>query len=147
MDFGTPYTEKPVALTGYYRYNTGKINYINSKSSSDRGDEDDRLDMYVALSKKVYNIDTNKGETYPGGVATTDLVGDENIVAYGRITSSTDTGSEFKHFRIELTYKNDDFDPADVTHILVVASSSAEGAQFNGSDSAVLWLDELQLEF
>lgn len=147
MDFGTPYTEKPVALTGYYRYNTGKINYINSKSSSDRGDEDDRCDIYVALSKKVYNIDTTKDNTYPGGVATTDLVGDENIVAYGRITSSTDTGSEFKHFRIELTYKNDDFDPADVTHILVVASSSAEGAQFNGSDSAVLWLDELQLEF
>lgn len=147
MDFGTPYTEKPVALTGYYRYNTGKINYINSKSSSDRGDEDDRCDIYVALSKKVYNIDTTKDNTYPGGVATTDLVGDDNIVAYGRITNSQDTGADFKHFRIELTYKNSDFNPADVTHILIVASSSAEGAQFNGSDSAALWLDELQLEF
>ena len=147
MNFGTPYTEKPVALTGYYRYNTGKINYINSKASSDRGDEDDRCDIYVALSKKLYNVDTTNESTYPGGTASTDLAGDENIVAYGRITSSQDTGEDFKRFRIELTYKNADFNPAEVTHILVVASSSAEGAQFNGSDQAVLWLDELQLEF
>lgn len=147
MTFGTPYTEKPVALTGYYRYNTGKINYINSKASSDRGDEDDRCDIYVALSKKSYSINTKDGGSYPGGVAATDLAGDDNIVAYGRITSSADTGSDFKHFRIELTYKNADFDPSGVTHILVVASSSAEGAQFNGSDQAVLWLDELDLEF
>ena len=144
MTFGVPYGEKPIALSGYYRYEGGKIDYRENKPVKE--ETDDQCDLYIALSKKAYSINTSDPTSYPGKVAETDLVNDPDIVAYGRLTSSEATNG-YRPFYIELTYKNNDFNPAEATHIMVVATSSKGGAQFTGSTSSVLYLDELNLEF
>ena len=144
MTFGVPYGEKPIALSGYYRYEGGKIDYRENKPVTE--ETDDQCDLYIALSKKAYSINTSDPTSYPGKVAETDLVNDPDIVAYGRLTSSEATNG-YRPFYIELTYKNNDFNPAQATHIMVVATSSKGGAQFTGSTSSVLYLDELNLEF
>ena len=132
----------PVAVTGYYNYQPGTIDYIGG---NEQAGGTDSMDLYIALATKQYSVDTTDDTSYPGG-SSGDLASDPNIVAYGRLTSS-ETTSDYRPFYIELTYKDNNFNPAEATHIMVVATSSKDGAQFTGSTSSVLYLDELSLEF
>ena len=143
MTFGIPSEGRlPVAVMGYYNYQPGTIDYINNEKKTGGTDS---MDLYIALATKQYSVDTNDDTSYPGGSAS-DLAGDENIVAYGRLSSSETTGG-YRPFYIELTYKDNNFIPSGDLYLLITATSSKGGAQFTGSTSSVLYLDELNLEF
>lgn len=143
MTFGIPSEGRlPVAVMGYYNYQPGTIDYIDNEKKTGGTDS---MDLYIALATKQYSVDTTDDTTYPGGSAS-DLAGDENIVAYGRLTSSETTGG-YSPFYIELTYKDSNFAPSGDLYLLITATSSKDGAQFTGSTSSVLYLDELSLEF
>ncbi len=132
----------PVAVTGYYNYQPGTIDYIGG---NEQAGGTDSMDLYIALATKQYSVDTTDDTTYPGG-SSGDLASDPNIVAYGRLTSS-ETTSDYRPFYIELTYKDNNFIPSGDLYLLITATSSKDGAQFTGSTSSVLYLDELSLEF
>ena len=143
MTFGIPSEGRlPVAVTGYYNYQSGTIDYINNEKKTGGTDS---MDLYIALATKQYSVDTNDDTSYPGGSAS-DLANDPNIVAYGRLTSS-ETTNGYQPFYIELTYKDNNFIPSGDLYLLITATSSKGGAQFTGSTSSVLYLDELSLEF
>ncbi len=143
MTFGIPNEGRlPIAVTGYYNYQAGTIDYIDGKEQAGGMDS---MDLYIALATKQYSVDTTDDTSYPGG-STSDLAGDENIVAYGRLTSS-ETTDGYSPFYIELTYKDNNFIPSGDLYLLITATSSKDGAQFTGSTSSVLYLDELNLEF
>ena len=143
MTFGIPSEGRlPVAVTGYYNYQPGTIDYINNEKKTGGTDS---MDLYIALATKQYSVDTNDDTSYPGGSAS-DLANDPNIVAYGRLTSSETTGG-YRPFYIELTYKDNNFIPSGDLYLLITATSSKGGAQFTGSTKSVLYLDELSLEF
>lgn len=143
MTFGIPSEGRlPVAVTGYYNYQPGTIDYINNEKKTGGTDS---MDLYIALATKQYSVDTNDDTSYPGGSAS-DLANDPNIVAYGRLTSS-ETTDGYSPFYIELTYKDNNFIPSGDLYLLITATSSKDGAQFTGSTSSVLYLDELNLEF
>ncbi len=143
MTFGIPSEGRlPVAVTGYYNYQPGTIDYIDNEKKTGGTDS---MDLYIALSTKQYSVDTMDDTTYPGGSAS-DLAGDENIVAYGRLSSS-ETTDGYRPFYIELTYKDNNFIPSGDLYLLITATSSKGGAQFTGSTKSVLYLDELSLEF
>lgn len=103
------------------------------------------MDLYVALATKPYEVNTTDNTTYPGG-PTGDLAGDPNIVAYGRLTTSEATDG-YQRFRVELTYKDNNFTPSGDLYLLVTSTVSKDGPQYTGSTSSVLYLDELFLEF
>lgn len=143
MTFGIPSEGRlPVAVTGYYNYQPGTIDYINNEKKTGGTDS---MDLYIALATKQYSVDTTDDTTYPGGSAS-DLANDPNIVAYGRLTSS-ETTDGYSPFYIELTYKDNNFIPSGDLYLLITATSSKDGAQFTGSIKSVLYLDELSLEF
>lgn len=143
MTFGIPNEGRlPIAVTGYYNYQAGTIDYIDGKEQAGGMDS---MDLYIALATKQYSVDTTDDTSYPGG-STSDLAGDENIVAYGRLSSS-ETTDGYSPFYIELTYKDNNFIPSGDLYLLITATSSKDGAQFTGSTSSVLYLDELSLEF
>ena len=143
MTFGIPSEGRlPVAVMGYYNYQPGTIDYIDNEKKTGGTDS---MDLYIALATKQYSVDTTDDTTYPGGSAS-DLAGDENIVAYGRLSSS-ETTDGYSPFYIELTYKDNNFIPSGDLYLLITATSSKDGAQFTGSTSSVLYLDELSLEF
>lgn len=143
MTFGIPSEGRlPVAVMGYYNYQPGTIDYIDNEKKTGGTDS---MDLYIALATKQYSVDTTDDTTYPGGSAS-DLAGDENIVAYGRLTSS-ETTDGYSPFYIELTYKDNNFIPSGDLYLLITATSSKDGAQFTGSTKSVLYLDELSLEF
>ena len=143
MTFGIPSEGRlPVAVMGYYNYQPGTIDYIDNEKKTGGTDS---MDLYIALATKQYSVDTNDDTSYPGGSAS-DLAGDENIVAYGRLSSS-ETTDGYRPFYIELTYKDNNFIPSGDLYLLITATSSKGGAQFTGSTKSVLYLDELSLEF
>lgn len=143
MTFGIPSEGRlPVAVMGYYNYQPGTIDYIDNEKKTGGTDS---MDLYIALATKQYSVDTTDDTTYPGGSAS-DLASDPNIVAYGRLTSS-ETTDGYSPFYIELTYKDNNFIPSGDLYLLITATSSKGGAQFTGSTSSVLYLDELSLEF
>ncbi len=143
MTFGIPSEGRlPVAVTGYYSYQPGTIDYINNEKKTGGTDS---MDLYIALATKQYSVDTNDDTSYPGGSAS-DLANDPNIVAYGRLSSS-ETTSDYRPFYVELTYKDSNFTPSGDLYLLITATSSKGGAQFTGSTKSVLYLDELSLEF
>ena len=143
MTFGIPSEGRlPVAVMGYYNYQPGTIDYIDNEKKTGGTDS---MDLYIALATKQYSVDTTDDTTYPGGSAS-DLAGDENIVAYGRLSSS-ETTDGYSPFYIELTYKDNNFIPSGDLYLLITATSSKGGAQFTGSTKSVLYLDELSLEF
>ena len=143
MTFGIPNEGRlPIAVTGYYNYQAGTIDYIDGKEQAGGMDS---MDLYIALATKQYSVDTTDDTSYPGG-STSDLASDPNIVAYGRLTSSETTDS-YSPFYIELTYKDNNFIPSGDLYLLITVTSSKDGAQFTGSTSSVLYLDELNLEF
>ena len=132
----------PIAVTGYYNYQAGTIDYIGG---NEQAGGTDSMDLYIALATKQYSVDTTDDTSYPGG-SSGDLASDPNIVAYGRLTSSEATNG-YRPFYIELTYKDNNFIPSGDLYLLITATSSKDGAQFTGSTSSVLYLDELNLEF
>ena len=143
MTFGIPSEGRlPVAVTGYYNYQAGTIDYIGG---NEQAGGTDSMDLYIALATKQYSVDTTDDTTYPGGSAS-DLASDPNIVAYGRMTSS-ETTNGYQPFYIELTYKDNLFTPSGDLYLLITATSSKDGAQFTGSTSSVLYLDELNLAY
>ena len=143
MTFGIPSEGRlPVAVMGYYNYQPGTIDYIDNEKKTGGTDS---MDLYIALATKQYSVDTNDDTSYPGGSAS-DLANDPNIVAYGRLTSS-ETTDGYRPFYVELTYKDNNFTPSGDLYLLITATSSKGGAQFTGSTSSVLYLDELNLEF
>ena len=143
MTFGIPSEGRlPVAVTGYYNYQAGTIDYIGG---NEQAGGTDSMDLYIALATKQYSVDTTDDTTYPGGSAS-DLASDPNIVAYGRLTSS-ETTDGYSPFYIELTYKDNNFIPSGDLYLLITATSSKDGAQFTGSTSSVLYLDELNLAY
>ena len=143
MTFGIPSEGRlPVAVMGYYNYQPGTIDYIDNEKKTGGTDS---MDLYIALATKQYSVDTNDDTSYPGGSAS-DLANDPNIVAYGRLTSS-ETTDGYRPFYVELTYKDNNFTPSGDLYLLITATSSKDGAQFTGSTSSVLYLDELNLEF
>lgn len=143
MTFGVPFGYKPVAISGYYDYISGAIDYVDNKSNTPG--TYDKCDIYIVLCTGTYSIVTTNADSYPGG-AVSDLVNDSKVLAYGRFTDAATTNG-YKKFRVELTYKNSDFNPAEATHILICATSSVDGGAFTGSTSSVLYLDEVTLEY
>lgn len=142
MTFGVSYDNRPVALSGYYKYVSGKIDYV-AGTKQDTPVDDDECDLYVALATQSYKIVTTDESSYPTSPSLAEKPG---IVAYGRMTSATTTDG-FKKFRVELTYKDNNFNPTGPLYILITSSSSVNGGTFTGSTSSNMWLDELELEF
>ena len=143
MTFGIPSQGRlPIAITGYYDYQGGTIDYIDNKKQTGGSDT---MDLYIALATKPYSVDTSDDTSFPGG-SNGDLASDPNIVAYGRMTSS-ETTNGYQPFYIEFTYKDNLFTPSGDLYLLITATSSKDGAQFTGSTSSVLYLDELNLAY
>ena len=68
----------------------------------------------------------------------------ESMIAFGELKSNEATGSDYKQFKINLTYRDYFTRPK---YILIVASASKYGDYFTGSTSSVMYLDECELVF
>ena len=135
--FGRPFTGRPTALAGYYKYNCGTIDKAKDPYKDLIG-RPDTANIYMALFSgwsAPFLVNTNEGTFV-------DLTwNNDNLLAFGEIRQGQ-TIKEYTRFRIDLQYRDETTKP---TYALIVASASVFGAYFTGSTSSVLLVDELEL--
>ena len=138
LNFGRPYTSRPSALKGYYKYNAGTIDKAKTPYEGLKGLRDS-CHIYVGLFTwdKPFPVNTNEG------VFVDRTWNNEKMVAYGELVSG-ETIKDYTSFTIPLQYRDYSTKP---TYILIVASASKYGDYFTGSTSSVLLLDECELVF
>lgn len=140
VNFGQPFTSRPIALKGFYKYIPAVINIVKNTPSGVTIVKNETLDqcaIYIALAKKTYLIDNKDQSTF------IDFKNDSNIIAYGELPSGAATeGDGYVEFNIPLKYKNLTDQP---THIIVVCSSSKYGDYMTGGVGSTLYVDDLSL--
>ncbi len=140
IDFGQPFTSRPTALHGFFRYSTSTIDYLGSNTPSEfglvKGSSLDACSIYIALATKAYQIDNTDTSTF------IDFQNDSNIIAYGELPLSecVSTNGQWKEFTIELDYRSQTVKPS---YLILVCSSSRYGDYFTGSTSSLMYVDDM----
>ena len=141
IDFGKPFTSRPIALKGYYKYTPKVMNKVDGMPEGVTLEVNKTMDqcaIYIALVKGVVHVNSADEDTYfdPEG---------DNVVAYGALPSGAATsGDGLVAFNIPLEYKNLTEKP---THIIIVCAASKYGDYMSGGVGSTLYLDDFSLVY
>lgn len=137
LDWGTPFTGRPIALRGYYDYRPGTVDVSNSPHSDMQGKPDiGQVQMILTGWSNKFRINT-QSKTF------VNVDTDEDIIAYGTMDLNA-TGQQYAKFIIPLGYRDITRIP---TYVVVVGSASKYGDYYTGSTSSVLYLDEFEFVY
>lgn len=143
---GRPVTSRPLALRGYIKYISGKVDY--GKEQIPNGSQDIGI-IYMALTDgegKAYEnshwsfiIKTKEQHFFDKNAA--------NVIAYGEKTWEQSTeGEGMIPFEIRFDYDTKQDGKTRIPNrILIVAAASKFGDYFQGSTGSKMWLDDLEL--
>lgn len=161
VNFGRPWTTRPVALKLYCKYETGKVDILGNlpPGISLSKDDYDRAEVKFALGTWDYrkyggnpaspiHVNTTDSETF------VDFKTDESTIAYGNLVIYNDgyvlndeekvgiATSEWVEYTIPLNYRDIETAP---THIVISCAASRYGDYFTGCSSSKLWIDAVEL--
>ena len=153
LDWGVPFTAKPKALKGKYKYQPALVNYEENKMvTTDRYDQG-QIQVILIQTETPYRVlpvsvaggKTLNGPTYKDETKLIDLESHETIIARGSmifgITDSDNDGqADWVEFELPLEYR----DFRTPTYVIVTAASSYLGDYFTGGDGSVLCVDEFE---
>ena len=139
-EFGIPFTQKPVRLSGYYQYSPSAP--FTDKNFVEHPERIDAGDIYSVL---YINHDRNGNPLVLYG---DNVLSSENIVAVARVQNVNETNGQWVKFDIEYEYKKD-INPDILANrgynLTIVFSSSIEGASFEGAVGSTLKVDMVKL--
>ena len=145
LDWGVPFTDRPIALKGYLSYAPGSINRGTQPSGigAPAKGANDECQIFCALVTEQFHVANAEADGYE---MTTDIdwENDPRVVAYGQMTKNSSSNGAWEELNIPLTYHSTTTTP---THLIVVCSASKYGDYFYGSDSSVLHLDDFELVY
>lgn len=140
MEFGKPFTSRPSALHGFYKYTPAVINKVDRTPDGVSIIKDETMDqcaIFIALATKSFQFNNKKEEEY------IDYANDPAIIAYGELPSGAATsGENYTEFTIPLIYKSLTEKP---THIIIVCSASKYGDYMTGGVGSTMYVDDLEL--
>ncbi len=138
LDFGRPWTVRPTRLRGYYRYTTGDINYSSKEMEYLKG-RPDTCSIYIAMTDWTtpYEIRTNPNnrQLFDKDAA--------YVIGYGALERGSSM-DDYEEFEITIDYRSTSAMPR---YIMITCASSKYGDYFTGSSQAVLYVDQLSLEY
>lgn len=139
-EFGIPFTQKPVRLSGYYQYSPSAP--FTDKDFNVHPERIDAGDIYSVL---YINHDRNGNPLVLYG---DNVLSSENIVAVARVKDVNETNGQWVKFDIEFEYKKE-IDPDLLANrgynLTIVFSSSIDGATFEGAIGSMLKVDCVKL--
>ena len=146
INFGQPFTSRPIALHGYYQYTPVNIEEVSDNLPEDANVSEggpDQCAIYIALATKTYSVNNKDKSTF------INFENDENIIAYGTLEGDNVTFGEkeingYTEFTIPLRYKTFTKKP---THIIVVCSASKYGDYMVGGIGSTLYVDNFSLVY
>lgn len=142
LKWGVPFTSRPLALRGWYRYEPEAINRTSGSYSSLSGQLDFcQIQIFLTNWSEQFEISTGDNKF----VDTSDS--NETIIAHGQIVSQDNTTDNdgntngYVQFTIPLVYRNMN----QPTYIVISAAASRYGDYFTGGLGSTLYLDELEI--
>lgn len=146
INFGRKWDSRPTALSGWFKYSPGSVDYQGSDGPQING-EMDMCAVFIALvhaEKPVsedlyYLMDNTNLDTFLDYSSN-----NKDIIAYGElpIERCSGTSDNWENFNIPLVYRNLDLS---ATHIIIVVSASKYGDYFTGSTNSKMFIDDLEL--
>lgn len=135
LDWGTPFTGRPVAVRGYYKYSPKVIDKVKDPYKDMMGKMDQcQILVFLADWDTPFRVNTNNKQFV-------DLENDPGIIALGQINSS-DINDDYVSFTLPLVYRSNTRIPK---YIVVAGASSRYGDYFTGGRGSVLLIDEFEL--
>lgn len=137
LDWGIPFTSRPLALKGYYKYQPVTINqaqepYLDKKGTIDLC----QIQIFLTDWSEPFEVNTNIGKFV-------DVEKDEHIIAYGKLETS-ESSDEYKSFIVSLEYRDLSRKPK---YIVISACASRYGDYFTGGVGSTLYVDEFELVY
>lgn len=129
LDWGVPFTSRPLALTGYYHYipvTVNKGDYNGMSGKTDIG----QVQVMLTDWSSPFRVSTADGQFVNPQT-------DKGIIAYG--TMDLNATESYQQFTIELEYRDTSRVPK---YIVIVAAASKYGDYFTGGVGSTLYLDE-----
>lgn len=131
LDWGIPFTSRPLALTGYFKYLPVTVNKGTHNGMSGKTDIG-QIQIMLTDWDAPFRINTASGRFV-------DVGSDPGIIAYGALDlNETDS---YQPFEIRLDYRDVSRTPK---YIVIVAAASKYGDYFTGGAGSVLYLDEFE---
>lgn len=134
LDWGTPFTARPIAMRGYYKYSPKTIDMVKAPYTDMKGQMDQsQIVVFLTDWTSQFRINTSNKEFV-------DLDNDPGIIALGQINTSDVDGGYVK-FTLPLVYRDATRIP---TFLVIAAASSRYGDYFTGGVGSVLYIDEFE---
>ena len=134
LDWGVPFTSRPLALTGYFKYSPVMVNKGDHNSMSGKMDIG-QIQIMLTDWDAPFRVSTASGKFV-------DPKTDQGIIAYG--TLDLNSTSSYEQFTIELDYRDLTRIPK---YIVIVAAASKYGDYFTGGVGSTLYLDEFEFVY
>lgn len=137
LDWGTPFSSRPIALRGYYKYAPKTIDMAKSPYTDMKGQVDQsQILVFLTDWSGPFRINTSDKQFV-------DLDNDSGIIALGQFNSSN-TDSGYVKFTLPLVYRSATRIPK---YLVIAAASSRYGDYFTGGVGSVLHIDEFELVY
>lgn len=134
LDWGVPFSSRPLALKGYVDYRPGTVNVNNHAGMSGKTDIAN-IQVFLTDWSSPFRISTSSGKFV-------DYDNDNGIIARG--TADFNATGGYVEFTIPLTYRSTSRMPK---YIVISASASKYGDYFTGSTSSVMYVDEFSFVY
>lgn len=135
LDWGYPYSARPLALHGYYKYMPQAIDNADDPYKDLKGQMDNcSIKMYLLDWSAKFRINTSKKVFLQDD--------DPSIIAMCDFTSNV-TNAGYVEFTLPLQYR----DNRTPSYVVVVGAASRLGDYFTGGKGSTLLLDEFSLIF
>ena len=138
LDWGTEFTEKPIALKGYYKYTPMTITHAKEPYLDLIGKAADKCQIQIFLTDwdAPFTVNTTAG-------VFVDFENDKHIIAYGKLESD-ETVTDYREFQIDLEYRDKTRTPK---YIVISCCASYLGDYFTGGEGSKLVVDEFELVY
>lgn len=131
LDWGVPFTSRPLALTGFYHYLPKTIDQAKGAYASMAGQQDiGQIQIMLTDWDAPFRVSTASGQFVKP-------LTDPGIIAYG--TMDLNATDSYQPFTVELEYRDLSRKPK---YIVIVAAASKYGDYFTGGVGSTLYLDE-----
>ena len=129
LDWGVPFSSRPLALRGHLDYRPGTVNVNNYAGMSGKTDIAN-IQVFLTDWSAPFRISTADGKFVEYDT-------DPGIIARG--TADFNATDGYIEFTIPITYKSTSRTPE---YVVISASASKYGDYFTGSTSSVMYVDE-----
>ena len=142
IEFGTPFTGRPVKLRFKYQFEAGEV---NKDKDGNELNYPDMLDIYALLEIKLNGVTERLATAwFRSSETVVDLTSMEVVFTYGELDN---TFPDYMKPPDNAYVSADSAAFALPTHITFVASSSYDGANFAGAVGSVLILDDIEMVY